>query len=324
MAIMDTDKKKGVLTYISIVLLIIAIVIAINVYQKDNNNYVYESKDDYHTIQYNKQEYNYDTSIVSILFLGIDSKDDSQGQSDVMQLVLLDRSEKKIKVIGLSRDIMTDIKQFDVRGNDLGWSKQHLNLAYAYGTTSEMGCMLSTSAISKLFKDIPIAHYAAMQLNELTTFANIVGPLDIVIPNNSLVAFQPSWKKGTKVTITDSNVEDYLRTRSTDEQFSNNDRMQRHKEYITKYFQKLKKLLNEDKNGTIKKVFDKSQSLTTNIGYTDLQNFANMILEYDFDPEVDYYLLDGENVSGIVHDEFVVNQDSLQTLIIDLFYEKGR
>lgn len=324
MAIMDTDKKKGVFTYISIVLLIIAIVIAINMYRKDNNNYVYESKDDYHTIQYNNQEYNYDTSIVSILFLGIDSKDDSQGQSDVMQLVLLDRSEKKIKVIGLSRDIMTDIKQFDVRGNDLGWSKQHLNLAYAYGTTSEMGCMLSTSAISKLFKDIPIAHYAAMQLNELTTFANIVGPLDIVIPNNSLVVFQPSWKKGTKVTITDSNVEDYLRTRSTDEQFSNNDRMQRHKEYITKYFQKLKKLLNEDKNGTIKKVFDKSQSLTTNIGYTDLQNFANMILEYDFDPEVDYYLLDGENVSGIVHDEFVVNQDSLQTLIIDLFYEKGR
>lgn len=322
-----TKKKKVKFTVIIIVIFLISsIVLSINFLDKKEVSYVAaksEEEIDYHEIIYNNKKMIYNTSIVSILFMGIDTKEsEKQGQADVIQLVLLDRENKKIQIIPFSRDTMTDIRMFDVSRNDLGWNEQHLALAYSYGDTKATGCMLTAQAVSRLLGNIPIAYYAATDLSMLSNIQNIVGELEVTIPNDSLENVNPEWTEGKTITITKDNAEAYLRTRSTEEDFSNNKRMERQKVYLEAYFQKLKKMLENDIENTVKILYNSCKDITTNVNFTDIQNFAQMMLTYDFDSDNNYYVLKGENVVGANHDEFYLDTNYLKELILKLFYKR--
>ncbi len=325
----NTTKRKKRKRNIFVILTIIPLLICIGVgiflivtKEKPNAHNDIE-ENDYHKIIYNDNEYKYNTSIISILLLGIDTTDDSkQGQADTIQLLLLNRETETIQVIALSRDIMTEIRMFDISRNDLGWNRQHLALAYSYGDTKATGCILMNQAVSRLLYNIPINYYGAIDLTMLSQIHNVVGELDVIVPNDSLVDIDESWQKGTTVTLTNTNVEKFLRKRDIAQKFSNNDRMERHEAYLTAYFEKIKEMLQNDFDKTLEKLYDASKSMTTNITLKDIQVFAEMALTYQFDPENDYYILEGENVSGAFHDEFEVDQDYLKSLVVELFYDK--
>ena len=322
-----TKKKKVKFTVIIIVIFLISsIVLSINFLDKKEVSYVAaksEEEIDYHEIIYNNKKMIYNTSIVSILFMGIDTKEsEKQGQADVIQLVLLDRENKKIQIIPFSRDTMTDIRMFDVSRNDLGWNEQHLALAYSYGDTKATGCILTAQAISRLLGNIPITYYAAIDLSMLSNIQNIVGELEVTIPNDSLEKVNEEWVEGKTITITEDNVEIYLRTRSTEEDFSNNKRIERQKVYLEEYFEKLKIMLENDIENTVKVLYNSCKDITTNVNFTDIQNFAQMMLDYDFDSDNDYYVLEGENVVGANHDEFYLDTNYLKELILKLFYKR--
>lgn len=321
------DKKKrrrnNIIGSIVIVVLAVAVIItvvfAFNMQNKKASN---EDEVDYHTMVYNDKTYQYNASIVSILLMGIDTEDPTQvqGQADAIEMLLLDRENKKIQIVTIPRDTMTEIRLFDVSGNDLGWQKQHLNLAYAYGSTPETGCIYTSQAVSRMLSEIPMTRYAALNLNMIEKVQDIVGTLKVVIPNNSLESVNASWKKGKTIDVTSKNVENYLRTRDTNVDFSNEPRMERQKEYLIAFFNSLKQKLEKDFDNTVTKVYDVIKEMTTNITYSDMEDFANMVLEYEFDSEKDFYTLEGKNVSGSIHDEFELDQNSLKSLILKLFY----
>ena len=98
--------------------------------------------------------------MLTLLCMGIDTTDDSEGQSDVIDLMVLDRENEKMKILSFSRDSMVPIRIFDASGKSLGWEEQHLALASSYGSTQERGCLLTCEAVSKLIWDIPIVYYA--------------------------------------------------------------------------------------------------------------------------------------------------------------------
>ncbi len=317
-------RKQKILISFIIILLLVCVGIGIYmVLSKENPNIVQTKEADYHTISYEGEDYKYNTSIVSILVLGTDSsKEDEQGQADTIQLMLLNRETESIQVIALSRDIMTEIRMFDVARNDLGWNREHLALAYAYGDTKATGCILTNQAVSKLLYNVPINFYGAMNINALSEVHNVVGELTVTVPNDSLESVNESWTKGATVTLTKDNVEQFLRPRNTSEKFSNNDRMQRHEAYLTAYFDKIREMLQNDFDKTLEKLYYASRSMTTNITLKDIQVFAQMALTYKFNPETDYYILEGDNVSGEFHDEFEVDQEYLKSLVVQLFYDK--
>lgn len=322
-----TIRKKKKRNRLLIILVVAVLIISIGTTVSFINKRTFvsainEDIDDYHTIIYNNEKMIYNTSILSILFMGIDTKDSNniQGQADFIQLVLLDRENKKIEIIPFSRDTMTEIKMFDISRNDLGWNEQHLNLAYSYGDTKKTGCMLTSQAISRLLGGIPIAYYGAADLNMLSNIQNIVGELELIIPNDSLESINPEWSEGSEITINSDNVEAYLRTRSIHEDFSNNRRMERQKVYLEAYFKKIKEMLNKNTDETVKIIYNNCKDMTTNISLSDIETFAQMILTYDFDIDTNYHLLKGENVVGTNHDEFYLDKTYFRELILKLFY----
>lgn len=324
-----TVKKKKKYKYISLVLIFI-LLIAIGIvlfYIRDPeptsevSSVIY---DDYHTHEYQGVNYEYNSSITTILLLGIDSTDpeNEQGQADVISLLLLDRENQHIELLNIPRDTMTEILLSDIEGNSLGWQTQHLNLAYSYGRIPANGCMNTAQAVSRLLYNVPVPKYAAIDLGKMSDMHAIVGDLEVTIPNNSLAYLGWQWREGKTVTITEENLETYLRSRDTDENFSNTERMERQEAYLKSYIAKFKQLLETDYDSTIQKVSSLLEDITTNISYSDVEVYSEMLLTYSYDPETDIYTLPGTNTVGDLHDEYVPDMTQVEDLVINLFYRK--
>ncbi len=129
-------------------------------------------------IWHNGQAYRFNEGMITILCMGIDQRSEEiqqltgisgeSGQADTIFLVTMNLESKKIKVIAISRDAMTEIPIYDAKGNYLGEEKNHLGLAYAFGDGKEISCQYMVDAVSKLFYGIPINGYAAFHMASIT------------------------------------------------------------------------------------------------------------------------------------------------------------
>lgn len=281
-----------------------------------------EEESDYRLIEKDGKEYVFNSNQIAILLLGIDSSDQSSlGQSDSIDLMLLDREDETIKFLSISRDTMCDIRMFDASGNDLGWSKNHLALAYAYGKNPESGGMLSMEAVSKLLNGIPIVNFISADISSLAAFQSIVGPLSVTIPNDSLSYLGIGWDKNVTITIDETNVEKYLRSRNTGAAYSNEERRQRQEAYMDAYMVKLKSLLNQNFSATVNKLGSVYDRVTTNLSINELDAYAEMILTYSLDKD-SFSGLEGKEKQGVLHDEYHIDEAAKNALILSMFYKE--
>ena len=90
---------------------------------------------------------------------------------------------------------MTDIEVTDASGQVVGWGKDHLAFAYSYGDGKDKSCRLMSDAVSNLVNNIPIVYYCAANINSLGTLINIVGSVEVQVPNDDLKQFGPEYEK---------------------------------------------------------------------------------------------------------------------------------
>lgn len=324
MGIMEVMNKKTGMVIIGVLLLTCGCTLYWLKKQQDQNTPIVDhvENEDYRMIQVDGKSYVYNSDILDILLLGIDSKDTkSLGQSDFINLMLLDRKKETMKFLSISRDTMTLIRLFDASGNDLGWDTQHLALAYAYGKNPEHGSMLSSEAVSRLLNDIPIVNFVSTDVSSIADFQEIVGTLQIMIPDDSLSYLDIGWDKGTQITLNKENVETFLRSRDTKVSFTNESRRIRQKVYMEAYMTKLKKMLSNDFSTTVKKLGSAYRNVTTNLSINDLDAYAEMIMTYSLD-EDSFSNLQGEEKQGAFHDEYRIDENAKNALILQLFYKE--
>lgn len=321
-----TKKKTNPIYYLLIIILVLALGFILWFSQHQTHSEERENREnDYHTLVEDGTTYNYNSSMVSILLLGLDKTENSvgNGQADALQLLLLDRHNKKLSIIAIPRDVMTSIRMFDISGNDLGWHEEHLNLAYGYASNPRSGCLYTAQAVSKMLYNIPINYYTAFDFASLDKVMELVeNSLEVTMPNDSMEDIDASWYEGATITLTPENVELFLRSRDIEVNFSNTTRMERQEAFLVAYFTKIKDLLKKDFDTTAKKVYDVVNDITTNITFEDMQVFMKMVISYDFNADSDFYTLHGENKRGEYHDEFILDHKQTLNLIKDLFYIK--
>lgn len=277
---------------------------------------------DYHTLEIEGEEYRYNTSLVNFLFVGVDSESEEiQGQADTILLVSCDRSTETMEVLSFSRDSMIPIQVFDAAGKNLGWEKQHLGLAFSYGETPEQGCMLTADAVSRCMNSIPVIYYTASNISSITEFQDLVGTLTVTVPGDDLEYLGEEYKKGATLTLDASNVETFLRSRNTQESYSNSSRMERQRIYVNAYLTKLKELLHENFSQMVGQIENLSEQLVTNISLDEISAFAEMLMTYSFTEE-NYHVVEGTDQSGTFHDEYIIDEAALQQLLLELFYVK--
>ena len=99
--------------------------------------------------------------------MGVDKKEKADlgnnpgenGQSDSLNLLVLNKEEKTAQIIQISRDSMVGIDIYDVTGNRLMTENGQIALQYAYGDGAEESCRLTSEKVSELMYGVNVDSY---------------------------------------------------------------------------------------------------------------------------------------------------------------------
>ena len=277
--------------------------------------------DDYHTLEYNDETYYYNTDIISILLMGIDTNEGVYGQSDHMSLLIIDRRNKEIKLLAIPRETITEIEMYGDDGSYLGLSDNHLGLAYPNGYKAGKAGIVTMEATSKLLLNIPIIYYVATNMNVMPMLAEIVGDVDIELPDDSLAYRNPEWVKGYIFNVNKDTIEIYLRSRNIYEDFTNTNRMLRQNLYLNWFFDNINSINEEDESFLLAKLEEILENCETNLSWDEAETFYELAMDsMRSDPFA--YSISGRYAIGQFYEDFYPNEEDLLSLIIKLFYVK--
>lgn len=287
-----------------------------------------DMKGGYRTITWKDKEYQYNSLITTVLYAGLDSTDplkasetySNKARADSVSVVILDKKKKKMSILALNRDTMTEIRRYTRTGEDMGTYVSHLGYAYSYGDGGEVSCEDLKEAVENLL-GISIDEYAVTNQSSITSINDLVGGVTVTVPNDDLAGMYPELKKGAVVTLDASNVKDFLQHRDTTADFSNEGRIERQQAYVTAYVDLLKNRLASEPDQLWQEIGQMNDYLQTSITKNKYLSLARLLEKVSF-TDADYYRPTGKDSAGELHDEFYVDEDALKQLVIDLFYEE--
>lgn len=283
--------------------------------------------EDSNTVTWQGKTYKYNQNISNYLLLGVDKRTPAEtrvgkadaGQADALFLLSLNRKTKKMTMISIPRDTMTDVESFDLEGKSLGKSKDHISLSYGYGDGGAESCKLTQKAVSNLFYGLPIQGYLAMNLDGIPELTKSVGGLTVTVPNNSLEYKYPEFSEGAEVTLTGENTEVFLRSRDVDESQSAIYRMERQKAFLDAFSKKAKECYEQNAKFAANLFVAIKPYTVTNISEDRLMKLFQTADEGDGYTE---WTVPGEGTQGLSYDEYHVDDDALYTKVMETFYQE--
>ena len=283
----------------------------------------------YRYTEYNGKKYQYNNRITTLLYAGLDSFDElkatavygDKARADSIMLIVLDETAKKMSVVAINRDTMTEVHRFSRNGGDLGTYVTHLGYAYSNGDGGEASCENLKDAVMNLFGGIPISGYIVSNQTSISMINDLVGGVTVTVPNDDLAMQYPELTAGSVVTLDDSNVRAYVQQRDTAVDFSNEGRIERQKSFVLSFMDEFGTLVQEDASGVWNKLEECDSWLQTDITKNKYLSLADAFSHTSLTSD-SYYILEGEDQLGELHDEFYYDEDALQELIIKLFYRE--
>lgn len=287
-----------------------------------------EYEDDYQddVIVYGGKEYQYNEHLSNYLFMGIDTREPIEGdkasgeagQADAIFLVSYDRVQKTAKSISIPRDTMTMIHTFSPDGTDLGYTKNHINLQYAFGDGETESCILTKEAVENLLYQIPIQGYCAINMDGIPIATDLLGGVSLVVPDDSLAHVNGKFQQGSEVTLTKEDAEVFLRYRDKSERHSALTRTNRQKVFLRAFVEIAKERSKEDAELVLDMYEGLQPYMVTNIG----NDVLSKILQANYDSEHIFPDIPGEKVDGPEFDEYHVNEEELYELVLQMFYKE--
>ena len=318
------NRRKIIMVSMTIGLIIL-ILASIGIYTKQEQKAAavqteQSETEDNNVVTYNGKKYKYNTDIKALLFLGIDrsekvevnSQPGEGGQADTILLVVLDRSEKTLKVIEVSRDTMIDISVYDASGSFLAKSKAQIALQYAYGNSTGKSSQLMKNTVSDLFYGIPVNGVITLDIEGLSKIVDAVGGVRIVVPDDYSV-IDPAFTTGTEVVMDGSQAEKYIRYRDTAVTGSNDDRMRRQNQFLMALIQQLKGMDGSTLYDVVMR--GAGEYIYTDVKAEELKCLSN----YGYEEEMN--TIPGKMQAGPDHDEFYPDESKLYEIVLKLFYK---
>lgn len=274
-------------------------------------------------VYYNGQTYAYNYDLLNILFLGVDKKDalvehsnpGTAGQTDSIMLISLNTVSKEVNILQISRDTMTAVEKYDSLGQPMGKETEQIALQFAYGNGKEFSGIITRDTVSNLLFGAPIDNYLAIDIAGIKALNNAIGGVEITIPED-YTAIDPAFEKGKTLKLSGEQAEKYVRYRDTSVTGSNNGRMERQAQFIPALIDGLRKNMGNNTD-----FYEHFFPVVKDYMVTDLSaQRINSLGEYELDTN-NIYVVPGEVVAGAEHDEFYVNDDELQEILIKMLYK---
>lgn len=279
-------------------------------------------------VKYNGQVYAYNEDILTFLIMGIDKTKDVKevaegtdgGQADALFLVVLNPHDNSLSVIGINRNTMTDISVYDNNGAFVNTIKAQIAVQHGFGNGMEESCNYQVNAVQHLFYEMPVHGYAAINMSAIGPLTDMVGGVDVVALEDIKSGNSTVIKEGEEVHLEGDLAFAYIHNRDTKEFGSADHRLERQKQFITTYLQKVKQKTKEDIGFPISVYQSIAPQTVTSLTVDEMTYLVSIAKDYSFDENY-LYTLKGETKQGDVFEEFYVDETDLFELILKIFYE---
>lgn len=264
------------------------------------------------------QEWKRRPGITTILFLGIDSKASVQsnemignnGRSDTMLLFILNKEDKTMQVLQISRDTIVPVDVYSDNQDYIYTGNMQINMQYAFGDSAARGCWLTKHKVSELLLGTQIDSYASLTIDGMVAMTEAMGGITLTLTED-WAEIDPSYEKGATVTMDGAMVERFVRYRDIEKTGSNDVRMERSDWFLSELFKQLK----GKSSGEILRLMEAAgDSLYTDMDAETIANFSRYTLVEET------LKVPGVTVEGTLHDEYHVDEELLREMVLELFY----
>ena len=290
------------------------------------------------TIEYQGEYYRYNTGIKTYLLMGIDNMDEVEEiplgndghRGDALFLLVVDSNRKTWSVIGIDRNLMTDVMVYSEEGEYLGIENLQICLGHEYGDGATISCENQVWAVSNCFWNLPIDGYLAMNMGAIsimndaiggvvvTTNADIYGRVGMEYGQDDLV-----FPEGMTVKLSGDDAMYYLRFRDMEGSEGASERLDRQMTYLKSAYNQL---LTTDVNK-----LDLAQSVLdviSNYTLMDDVNFAQIAYAaFSYGEIMDnFYTIPGENtLQQIGEDSYLAEyhmdeEATMSDIILQVYY----
>ncbi len=279
-------------------------------------------------VKYKDKIYAYNEDIMTFLIMGIDKNSDARevkegtngGQADALFLAVMNPHDKSIKVVGINRNTMTDIDIYNEEGAYVNTVTAQIAVQHGFGNGMEESCEYQKKAIQKLFYNLPIHGYAAVNMSAIPAVNDAVGGVDVTVLED-LTKKDKNLKEGENVHLTGESAYWYIKYRDKDIFGSADMRLARQKQYLTAFIDTAKKAVKNNLSIALELYRNISPQMVTDISPDEVSYLAPVLVDYSFESD-SFRMPEGETTMGEQFEEFWVDEENLYELIIDVFYEE--
>ena len=323
-----TKNSKIVLKIVTACLVIVfiasGVLLGLEIWDKNRSKF-----DEQHfgeeTVIYNGQEYVLKNNVETFLVMGLDKFEgtglsdsyNNDKQADFLMLVVFDNDTKKCSAIHINRDTMADIDILGVAGDKIDVVKKQIALAHTYGNGKNVSCQNTADAVSRLLNDVKVNHYISLSLDSVGVFNDLVGGVEVTVLDD-FSGIDDTLIKGQKITLNSKQALNYVKERYGMEDSTNVTRMNRQKQYLEALYAKTQEKMEADSEFVVKATTKMADYIISDRSVTQLQEIGKKLNEYEF---CGFLGIEGESKKGKEFIEFYPDADSIDKLVIDLFYQ---
>lgn len=285
-------------------------------------------------VRYDGKIYEYNRELLNFLVMGIDEtgkmadtpEGTRGGQADALFLIILNPAAQSLKVISINRNTMADVDLYDVDGTYLDTVKAQIAVQHGFGDGKEESCEYQVEAVRKLFYNIPIHGYCAINMEAVATLVDLAGGIELTALEEVRlqdVNQTTGWrtvKKGEQVRLTGADAYSYVQYRDVSLVGSADGRLERQKQFLGLFIQKMKEAIKKDITIPLQFYDAIIAQMVTDITADEVVYLAGE-MPVDLVAMDTIMSLTGETVKGERFEEYHVDEQALYQLIIDVFYQ---
>lgn len=276
-------------------------------------------------VYYNNQWYAKKSGLETVLLIGVDKYLKDTGdetylntqQCDFLMAIILDHDNKSYTALHINRDTMTNINILGLNGELAGSMNAQIALAHTYGSGGEDSCENTVTAVSNLLSGTEISHYISVTMDAIPIVNDAVGGVKVVVMDD-FSNIRSDFVQGEEITLVGEQALAYVRSRGGLEDSSNLHRMERQKQYLTALKQTFDSKVQDNPALILSILMSINDYMVSDCTVNELSDIASYTHVYEF-KGIQY--IEGEAIVGEKFVEYYYDEDALNDLIIELYYQ---